>query len=639
MKKKIKKKDNNDIIDKINDINSYQNNNIIEKTQKKEKGKSYINNNNKNNNSNSDSNTNKRIKSLKKQKSKEICNSPNDELAQKKPSKKQLSLETFHNIQIPLNNNDNNLKGNILQNSLDIKTCKTNKEKSFKEYSIQDEKINTNTNKNSKEINFKNQYLKTEIYPSYFKNKPKTKKGHYQCKLLNKKLLNNNYIVFDNILKSLQNQTNNIIKNKTPKKYSTKKNIPKKYNNNQSNSITRKRYSSHSPGLRKVSKDGISGFEKNINFPTQNNYPYPLVKHNNNIKNSYNILSDNIMKNFNSKLFFFNNNKENINKNRNNNKNFKPNKKFNTKKNTKINNKIYSIRKDNYFITNIKNYNKNNDETKLLRSSMNNALNINSFDYYLSSNISKKKHLMVEQKISNDIIKKNNNYHLLTNNFNIRKTAKNNVSKKTFIDSKGNNYLNNIFSDNSKPILINTSNIRNSTEIVKNSKIINSKSKNNNKTRRVSNKNSKTKSKNKKNNILSHKKNYIYNKNSIDNNIIINFNILKPNIILDHQRASSRKAKINRLSLNPNMTGIHNNNYISTKIERHMTEGNFISSVRNNFYNKSCKNKNNHYKNIDMRQIKKSKDIKQIIKSIQDMNKIQGNTNSINNKRRINTEI
>ena len=172
-----------------------------------------------------------------------------------------------------------------------------------------------------------------------------------------------------------------------------------------------------------------------------------------------------------------------------------------------------------------------------------------------------------------------------------------------------------------------------------------SKSKNKNKKynnkRTFSNQNSKSKSKNKKSILLSHKRNFIFNKDNKDNNIIINFNILKPNMILDNQRTSSRKTKINKLSLNPNMTGSHNNIYISSKFERPITEGNFCSTVRNNNFNRSSKNKNNNnYKNIDMKQIKKSKEINQIIKSIQEMHKIQNNTNNINNnKKRMNTEF
>ena len=303
-----------------------------------------------------------------------------------------------------------------------------------------------------------------------------------------------------------------------------------KQKHNQSNSITnRRKFSSYSPGIRTVSKDGINKIEKNMNFPIQNNYP--LVVHNN-IKN----------------------------------------------------NKI------------------NNDEDKLIKNTMSNASNMKSFEFYLPPNTLKKKNFIVEKKNNNDINNKNknkkNNNTLLTNNFNMTKTTKNNISKKTFSNLKGSNYLNNIFSDNSKPILINTSHIRKTTQTTKNNnykKNTNSKStsksknKNNNKTRSVSNKNSKSKSKNK-NNILLHKKNY--NKNNIDKNIIINFNILKPNIILDHQKATtSRKIKSNKLSLNQNILGSHNNN-MPSKNERPITEGNNCPTVRNHILNKNCKNKN-----------------------------------------------
>ena len=138
---------------------------------------------------------------------------------------------------------------------------------------------------------------------------------------------------------------------------------------------------------------------------------------------------------------------------------------------------------------------------------------------------------------------------------------------------------------------------------------------------------------------MPHKISNIYNKDNIDNNIIINFNILKPNIILDHQRASSRKTKTNKFGLNSNTT--HSNNFMPSKVERPITESNFCSTVRNNFFNRSNKNKNyNNYKNIDLKQIKKSKEINQIIKSIQEVKKVQGNMNNINNnKKRMNTEI
>ena len=620
--KNNEQKDKNE--DKLKQIISEQKNN--EKAQKNEKPKEKNNNNIK---------IIENKKSPKKAKSKELY-IPKDE--QNKSKTKQLSLETYHNIQIPLSNNDNNYKGNNLQNSLKIKKSKTNKdEKSQKEYSVQEEC--SNNNKNSNEINFKNQYLKTEICPSNSKNKSKTKKSHYQCKLLNKKLLNNNKVTFDNILKSLQNKNN--IKNKTPKRYTTKKNVPIKQNSNQSNSTMRKKYFSYSPGIRKISKDGvniINDNDKNMNFFKQNNYP--LVTYNNIKKNNYNLLSDNILKYFNSN-FFFNNNNEYKNKT------FKPNKKFiqkAQKKNDKnINNNINSINNDNYFRTNNTLKNKNNDEKKIFQSSVNNPLNRKSFDFCLSSNTSKKKHLVTDKKINTNINndKKNNNInYLITSNFNGVKTN-NNISKKSFGNLKGNNYLNNIFSDNSKPILINTSHLRKNPDTSKNKKNNNSNNKNNtnNKIKSVSNKNSK--SKNKKSNLLLNK-NKKNNKDNLDNNIIINFNILKPNIILDQQRTTSRKTKNNKLALNSNITGTHNNNFISSKVERPITESNFCSTVRNNFFNRSNKNRfnNNNYKNIDTKQIKKSKEINQIIKSIQEMNKIQGNYNNTNiNKKRMNTEF
>ena len=105
-------------------------------------------------------------------------------------------------------------------------------------------------NLNYKEINMKNQYLKTEIYPSNLRSKTKPKKNNY--KLLNKKKANNNLIAFDNIIRILQNK--NTQKTKTLKPYSTKKNAPVKTNinkSNQSNSLNKKKYCSYSPGIKK----------------------------------------------------------------------------------------------------------------------------------------------------------------------------------------------------------------------------------------------------------------------------------------------------------------------------------------------------------------------------------------------------
>ena len=185
-----------------------------------------------------------------------------------------------------LKQNDQNknkpLSPDMLYN-IPIITCSNEKketkdDKMLKEYSVQEElnKIqneHSNMNLNYKEMNMKNQYLKTEIYPSNLRSKTKPKKNNY--KLLNKKKAsNNNLIAFDNILKVLQNK--NTQKTKTLKPYSTKKNGPVKTNinkSNQSNSLNKKKYCSYSPGIRKVSKNGknlINNIEKNINFPRQN---------------------------------------------------------------------------------------------------------------------------------------------------------------------------------------------------------------------------------------------------------------------------------------------------------------------------------------------------------------------------------
>ena len=609
-KNKDKEKEKGDIFDKVKQIMTEENKKVSQNTPEKKREISKKNNNKEK----------KEIKNSPKKINSKDLSEPREEII-KKQSIKQLSLETYNNIQIPTSNNDKNYKGNILQNSLNIKKSKTNKEeKSQKEYSAQEEY--SNHNKNSNEINFKNQYLKTEIYPSNSKSKTKSKKNHYQCKLLNKKLVNNNKIAFDNILKSLQSK--NTFKNKTPKRYSTKKNVPLKQNSNQcnqSNSINRKKYSSYSPGIRKVNKNGkniINNIEKNMNFPRQSNYP--LSTHNN-IKNSYNLLSNNILKYFDTKLFFNNNINSKFR-----NKNFKPNKKFAQKnKDKNLINNVNSINNENYFRTNNNKKAKINEEKKLFKNSVNNALNIKSFEYCLSSNTSKKKHLVVDKKLNNENI--NNNY--LPNNFNTNRNSKNNISKKSFGNLKGNNYINNIFSDNSKPILINTSHIRKNTETIKNKKNKNSINKYSSRIKNNS------KSKNRKTNLLPYKMNNLYNKDNLDNNIIINFNILKPNIILDHQRTSSRKTKNNKFGLTT-----HANNFMSTKVDRPITESNFCSTVRNNFFNKSNKYKNcksSNYKNIDLKQIKKSKEINQIIKSIQEVKKFQGNIN--NNRKRMNTEI
>ena len=537
-----------------------------------------------------------------------------------------------------LKQNDQNknkpLSPNMLYN-IPIITCSNEKketkdDKMLKEYSVQEElnKIqneHSNMNLNYKEMNMKNQYLKTEIYPSNLRSKTKPKKNNY--KLLNKKKAsNNNLIAFDNILKVLQNK--NTQKTKTLKPYSTKKNGPVKTNinkSNQSNSLNKKKYCSYSPGIRKVSKNGknlINNIEKNINFPRQNNY-YPLTTHEN-IKNNYNALSNDIMKYFNSNIFLKNTN-NNIHYNyADKNKSFRPNKKFmqyKENKNKYINN-LNTFNNENYFRINNNIKNKNNDEKKFIKYSLNNALNFKSFEYYLINNTSKRiNNAPPEKKINNDINRHKEitepNTNIYTNN-----NISSNITKKSLGNLKGTPYLENLFTENTKPILINTSGVRKNTEVntrrKKKNLSNNRRMNNNNKIKATnSNKNSKSKNKNKKQS-LSYKMNHIYNKDNIDNNIIINFNILKPNIILDHQKSSSRKIKANKYAMNSK--GMHHN-IIMNKIDRPITESNFCSTMRSNFFNKSSKNRQNNFKNLDMKNIKKNKEINQIIRSIHDLNK------------------
>ena len=570
---------------------------------------------------------NQKTKKLKEEK--ELIENKENIDSQKMSEKKNSSRKEKPKINNP--NQIKKLSPEMLYN-IPIITCANDKketkdDKMKKEYSVQEEfnKIhneNSNMNLNYKEINMKKQYLKTEIYPSNLRSKTKPKRNNY--KLLNKKKVNNNINMFDNLLKGLQNKNNP--KTKTLKPYSTKKNGPVKTNinkTNQSNSLNKRKYCSYSPGIKKVSKNGknlINNIEKNINFPRQNNY-YPLTTHEN-IKNNYNALSNDIIKYFNSNIFLKNNN-NNIHYNFNEkNKSFKPNKKFlqsKENKNKYINN-LNTFNNDNYFRINNNIKNKNIEEKKFGKYSLNNALNFKSFEYYLINNTSKRNNnnIPLEKKLNNEINRNRESTEINTNIYNSNIT--NNITKKSFGNSKVTPYLENLLTETSKPILINTSCVRKNTEVNNNRKKKNlsmNKKPNNNKIRLNSNKNSKSKNKNKKYS-LSHKMNHMYNKDNNDNNIIINFNILKPNIILDHQKLSSRKIKTNKYGLNSK--GMHHNIF-TNKIDRPITESNFSSTVRNNFFNKSSKNRQNNNKNIDLKHLKKNKEINQIIKSIHDLNK------------------
>ena len=226
-----------------------------------------------------------------------------------------------------------------------------------------------------------------------------------------------------------------------------------------------------------------------------------------------------------------------------------------------------------------------------------------------------------EKKINNEINRTKETTEPNTNIYNNNNTS-GNITKKSLGNLKGTPYLENLFTETTKPILINTSCVRKNTEVNtrrKKKNLSNNKRLNNNNKIKMtnSNKNSKSKNKNKKQS-LSYKMNHIYNKDNIDNNIIINFNILKPNIILDHQKSSSRKIKANKYAINSK--GMHHN-IITNKIDRPITESNFCSTMRSNFFNKSSKNRQNNYKNLDMKNIKKNKEINQIIRSIHDLNK------------------
>ena len=520
---------------------------------------------------------------------KQYLNKLNEE---EKKQKKEFLIQNDNTNKLSLNNVEKDNKEYIYQNSTNIKIKSYKDKKSPKEYSLQTEYNNynqsSNINLNTKDNNLNKQYLKTEVYPLNSKNK--TKKSNNQYKLINKKIVNINKLTFENILKSLHNI--NILKIKTPKRFSTKKNINNKKNIIQSNSMNRKTLSSYSPINKKLSKNEKSFIIERINYP-KNNY-FPLNTYSS-INNSHNFLKENILKYFSSK-FVYDNKKFMF-------KNFKPNKKFLIKKNykNKANNNINIFNNENYLILNKLAKNKNIKRKNLLKYSMNKALNIKSLEYYFSSKCSKKKYSIINEKANNDI-SKNSIY-----NINTIKNQKINISKNSFSNLKGNNNLYYIVPENSKSIIIKSNNIHKNTEKIKSKNIINTIYKNSNKF----NLNTKLKSKNKNiktklHNLLINKVNNFYNKNNIDNNITINFNFLKSNIILDQNKTSLRKIKKNKIVLN-----IYNN-FISPKSEKSTLNNNICPTFRSNYFNKY----NNNNKNIDINQIKKNKENNKIIKNI-----------------------
>ena len=600
----------------------------VEKTQKEENNLIRIrrtipnlhdqkkeNNNNRNNNKEnkliiSSDNKSQSKNSVKKSKDSIPKNIKED----KKPSTKQLSSPNYITTQL-LTSENQKLYDNKILKLLNLKT----------EQNLQEKKQNNNIlNKkmNDININLNGQYLKTEIYSTNNRNfKYKNKKDFYQCKLLNKNNFNENKITFNNILNSLKIKN---FKSKTPNRYTIKKKVAVKKSNILSNSITKakNKYSSQSPGIKnfeKINNNIHLNIENNLNFPRQNNAP--LTTHGNiKNKNNYYLLNYNIMKYFNSNQFFPENNHRN--------KFIKSNKKFSDKNNNGNNNKKDNkniinqgiINKDwnsyineNYIKTiNSGKISKEKDHTK---KSVTKALNLRSFEYCLSSTNSKKQHPIIDTKVINS----NTNYFNL-NTFN--KNKKNEISKKSFGNLKSDNiyihnHNHNYNKENSKqkPILIhsNNNNSRTNTEIINNK--INSVK---NRINLSTNKNYKLNNKMKRNDfhkLFSHKLNYMNNINNkdkdkdTDNNIIINFNILKPNIFFDQQKTS--KKKINKIN------------------------NNFCSTMRNNTY--AGANKRNNYRNIVDNN--KNKEINNIIKSIHDVQKYHGNFNNTNNNKRMNTEF
>ena len=549
----------------------------------------------KNNKSNSGKNSKNILKENvdnKVNKGKNVQNPINirDREVEKKQSIKQFSSPNYNNIKYI----SNKPYENSLERLLILKT----------EQNLRDEKMPKIYSVPKDKNKYDKKYLNTEIYPTNTGNK---NKNLYQSRLINKKSFNDNKITFNNIIKSLQFK--NYSKSKTPNKLTMKKKITIK-KNVISTSNRRNKNTSHNPGIRRYDiYNNNYKIEKNSKFPRKENYP--LITHNNEKNYYYFGNNDNMNKNSSHKNF-----------KKKNNKNIKPNEKFTQKDKKKINYPLDKKRTNNTnnnlnIVGKAFSYNrtlgnsKTNLEKEISKTSTNKALNIKSFEYYLPTNNQKPKNEEIKKPNSNN----NNNNNFRDNNFNKNANQKFTMSKKALSNFKeGSIYLQT--QDNSKPVIINSRHSRINTEsncnninIAKNTKM-------------------------KKNNIHN-LYNLNYNDNIIskdkDNNIIINFNILKPNIIFDKQK-SSKRSKTNRLFLNGNKN--NKNNSGMNKIERTLTESNNYLKVKNNFYT-GIKNKNNNYnnyKNIDTNQIKKSKEINQIIKSIQEMQKIQGNYNSFNKK-------
>ena len=618
--KKIEDESNDNMLDKKNQINEEQN--IV---KKEDKDNSHISIEQKK----EDIIITKKTTQDKDKKEEKKINLKKEENCDKIPQNqiKQLSASNYNDDKLLTTDNQKTYK-NSIQKLFNLKIDRNNKEeKMFKEHSVYESYNNYLQLKNNNKINFNAHYLNTEIYSK--NSRIHNKIDYYNCKLLDKKSMLDNKITFNNIIKTLQNQE--YFKSKTPSRYTIGQGqgVIVKKGSVLSNTIIKaqEKYNSHSPGFRKFAKinnDIHFKIKKNLKFPRQNNYP--LTNHNN-AKNSYFLLNDNILKYFDPKKFFVNNK----------NKNFKPNKKFvanDNNNNNNVSNKKYSksiknsVNNNNLNIFNKKNGKtinsvKTNLEKELTKNTMSKLLNLRSFEYCLSSNGSKRKHPIANNKFNN-----NNNFP--SDNYIKNKNTRNAMSKRSINKQKGGNIqLSSQYIDNCTPF-INNKNFITNTEI-NNNKII---SIGKNKINLNPNKKLKLKSKNKRNhfhNLLTNNLNFIKNKDiqDKDNNIIINLNILKPNIILDRQK-SSKKPINNKNGLNGNSISINYNNKLNNmKAERPRTESNLSSTVKNNFYIAN-KSKNKNYNNFDAFHIRKSGEIK-ILKSIQDMQRVHG---SLGNDRR-----
>ena len=540
--------------------------------------------------------------SAKNKKNKENNESVNSKKSNDK-NKNNLMAET--NISKKSKNKEKN-KDICIESSLNLKTqqnCIENN-KLPKQNSIHEDKANNTHSSNFYNINsnINSQYLRTENCANSSHNRYKNNKNtnNNQGKLFNKRHTNENKINFDVIIKSLlyNNKTKPINKNPYSKKKSQL--FSQTY---KSKSVNRKKYKSLSPGINipLLSRKENNPFCENHNFPRQKNTHQTthMPMSQNHRKNNYCMYNKNkSILNYIGKKFFY----DKINKN------IKPNKKFlQIKKNLKKEGGICSLTVIN--LHNIKNNNLCNtlaknrrDYQKRISADIIKYKERDIFKKYfnkncLSSNHSKDQRQIIDTKTLNDNFNSKNNNHY----------------KKSFSNLKTPT-LNNINENNSKPVLIQSRHNRTNTDVL-------CKGANNKYTSKNNMKNNSSKNKFNKNEVHGVFPRKIWQNDNQDN-IIINFNILKPNIILDNQRTSSRKIKKANIFMSSNQ---HRNNINSPniKVEHPITESNHANAKTVLF---SKMNKGKNYKNFDVNKIQKNKEMGKLIKTLkQEMHKVQRN--------------